>query len=61
MPYQKFTKTVKGKKKYCTRNKNTGKVRCFSSKGKRKTMIKMAHAYDSGWKPTGRRRRNARI
>lgn len=54
MPYSKFTKKVKGKKKYCTRHKTKGTVVCYSSKAKRKTGIKMRHAFDSGWRPTGK-------
>ncbi len=45
MPYELFTKMVKGKKKYCTRNKETGAVRHYDSAAKRKTGMRMAHAY----------------
>ena len=31
MPYQNFSKTVKGKRKYCMRNKRTGKEYCYDS------------------------------
>lgn len=52
MPYNKFTKKVKGVKKYCIKNKSTGKVTCYGSKAKRKTGIRMKHALKRGWKPT---------
>ena len=56
MPYKKFTKKVKGKTKYCTKHKTKGTVVCYSSKSKRKTGIKMHHAYAKGWRPTKKRR-----
>jgi len=52
MPFHKFTKTVKGKKKYCTKHLVKGTVVCYDSEEKRKTGIKMRYAFDSGWKPT---------
>jgi hypothetical protein len=45
MPYDLFTKVVKGKKKYCTKHKKTGKVVCYNSEEKRKTGIKMHHMF----------------
>lgn len=53
MPYTKFTKTVEGKKKWCTRNKETGDVVCYDSPTKRLHGIMMRHAIDKGFKPTG--------
>lgn len=52
MPYEKFVKQVKGKKKFCIKNKQTGKVTCYDSEKKRETGIKMKHAFRAGWKPT---------
>lgn len=54
MPYDLFTKVIKGQKKYCMRTKSTGKVYCYKSKSDRATGMKMHHAFDSGWKPTGK-------
>jgi len=58
MPYIKFTKKVKGKKKWCIKNKETGKVYCSDSKEKREKMIRMHEAFKHGWKPTRIRRYN---
>jgi hypothetical protein len=56
MPYELFVKIIhedgEKKKKWCTRNKETGKVTEYDSQEKRKTGIKMRHAIESGWKPT---------
>lgn len=35
MPYDRFTRKEKGKTRWCARNKQTGKVVCYSSKAKR--------------------------
>jgi len=51
MPYKKYTKTVKGKKKYCIKNKNTGKETCFCSEEKRNNGIRIREAYAHSWKP----------
>ena len=48
MPYEKFRKG----KKYCIRNKRTGKVTCYSSVAKRETGIRMKHAFAHGFVPT---------
>jgi len=53
MPYEKFTKTVKGEKKWCTRNKETGKVVCYDNPTKRLHGTQMRYATEGGWKPTG--------
>lgn len=45
MPYDKFVRVVKDKKKYCTKNKRTGKVVCYSSERKRKTGIRMREMF----------------
>jgi hypothetical protein len=55
MPYDQFTKTVGGKKKYCLKNKNTGQVTCYSSEAKRKTGIRMKEAFAHGFKPRKKR------
>ena len=55
MPYEKFTKIVKGKKKYCLKNKVTGNVTCYSSEEKRNTGIRMKEAFAHGFKPTGKK------
>ncbi len=34
--------------------KSSGKVYCYKSKADRATGMKMHHAFDSGWKPTGK-------
>jgi len=52
MPYKKFTKFVKGKKKWCIRNKRTGQVVCYRSKEVREKGIRMREAFKHGWKPT---------
>lgn len=52
MPYRKFTKKVKGKKKWCIQNLDTKKVTCYGSEAKRKTGIRMKHAFKKGFKPT---------
>ena len=57
MPYKKFTKKVKKKKKYCVRNVETGKVTCYSSEKKRKTGIRMKEAFHHGFVPTGKRKK----
>jgi len=36
MPYRLSTKKVKGKKKFCMTNKNTGKSYCYTSAAARK-------------------------
>ena len=52
MPYNKFVRMIKEKKKYCLKNKRTGKVTCYSSDKKRKTGIRMKEAFHHGFKPT---------
>jgi len=52
MPYKKFSKKVKGKKKYCLKNKETGAVTCYDSEKKRKIGIKMKEAFAHGFKLT---------
>lgn len=54
MPYLKFTKVVDGKKKWCTKNLETGKVIMYDSAEKRKNGIKIREAIHHGWKPTGK-------
>ena len=51
MPYEQVTKVIKGIKKFCIINKNTGQLVCYGSKQKRKTGIKMREAFAHGWKP----------
>jgi len=41
MPYKRFTKTVKGKKKYCLENKITGKVYCSDTRAKREKVKRL--------------------
>lgn len=53
MPYERFTKTREGKKKWCTRNKETGKVVCYDSATKRLHGVQMRYAIEGGWRPTG--------
>jgi len=57
LPYQFFTKIVhekgKKKKKWCTRNKETGKVIEYDSVEKRKHGVMMREAIHHGFKPTG--------
>ncbi|MFX0134121.1 MAG: hypothetical protein ACFFDN_10805 [Candidatus Hodarchaeota archaeon] len=55
MPYSKFTKIVKGKKKYCTRNLETGEVVEYDSAEKRASGIQMREAIHHGFKPTGKK------
>ncbi|MBC8181495.1 hypothetical protein H8E88_10270 [candidate division KSB1 bacterium] len=50
MPYQKFTKIIKGKKNFCIKNKQTGKVTCYDSEKKRETGIRMKEAFKHGFK-----------
>lgn len=45
MPYNKFVKAMRGRKKYCTKNKRTGKIVCYSSKRKRETGMKMREMF----------------
>ena len=53
MPYLKFTKVIKGKKYYCTKNLDTNEVIKYESEEKRKHGMMMRHAIDKGFKPTG--------
>ena len=55
MPYKKFTQVIKGKKVYCTKNKETGKIVHYSSVKKRKRGMKIREAFAHGWKPTGKK------
>ena len=48
MPFQKFTKKVKGKTKYWIKNIQTGKVTCYKSDSKRSTGIAMKYKYAGG-------------
>jgi len=48
MPYTLFKKGGK----FCTRNKRTGQVVCYSSEEKRRTGMRMREAFAHGWKPT---------
>ena len=41
MPYNNITKTVKGKKKFCSVAKDTGKTYCSDSPEKRKKLQKL--------------------
>lgn len=52
MPYKLFTKTIKGKKQHCTRNKRTGQEVCYKTKKNRKTGIRMREMFAHGFKPT---------
>ena len=52
MPYRKFQKTVKGRRKYCTKNKRTGQVVCYQSDEARRKGIRIREAYAHGWKPS---------
>jgi len=54
MPYDLFTKKVKGKKKYCMTSKDSGKTYCSNSAAARKKMMKLHEAFKTGWKPTGK-------
>jgi len=56
MPYQKYTKTIKGKKKFCIRNKQTGQETCYDSEKKRNTGIKIKEAFKHGFKLTKEKR-----
>ena len=51
MPYKQFMKGGR----YCIKNLETGKVTCYASRQKRKTGIRLKHAFAHGWKPTGAR------
>ena len=55
MPYSYFTEVIKGKKKWCTRNLETGEVIHYDSPEKRKHGVMMRHATDHGFKPTGKK------
>ena len=52
MPYRKFTRVVKGQKKYCMENIKTNKTYCYKSKADRSKGMQMHEAFASGWKPT---------
>jgi len=54
MPFKKFTKIVKGQKKFCIKKLTDGTVTCYASKKKRDTGIKMKYAFESGWRPKKR-------
>ncbi len=41
MPYIRFTKIVNGKKKYCLKNKETGKVYCSDTPEKREKVARL--------------------
>ena len=56
MPYT----LLKRGSKFCTRNKRTGQVVCYSSAAKRKTGMRMREAFAHGWKPTGKAKGKAR-
>lgn len=45
MPYRRFTKTVKGKKRWCAENVQTGKVVCYDSKVERERGLKIRMSY----------------
>ena len=45
MPYNKFTKTVKGKKKFCLKAILTGKVYCSDTPAKRDKVKRLHEMY----------------
>ena len=45
MPYTKFTKVVGKKKKFCIKNRRTGKIVCYNSAKKRETGIRMREMF----------------
>jgi len=57
MPYQDFSKTVKGKRKYCMRNKKTGKEYCYDSAKEREEGKRIHEAFVHGFKPTRKKRK----
>jgi hypothetical protein len=61
MPYALSTKKIKGKKKWCMTNKNTGKTYCYKSKTVREKGMKMHEAFSHNWKPTGKAKVNKSI
>lgn len=54
MPYNLFTKVKAGKKLFCMEAINSGKKYCYKSKADRAMGMKMHHAFDTRWKPTGK-------
>ena len=56
MPYRLSTKKVKGKKKWCMTNKETGKTYCYDRKEAREKAMQIHEAYAHGWKPSKRKK-----
>lgn len=52
MPYILSTKTVKGKKKFCMRSKESGKMYCYNSTQARADGMKLHEAFKHGFVPT---------
>jgi len=57
MPYQNFSEIVKGKRKYCMRNKRTGKEYCYDSAKEREEGKRIHEAFVHGFKPTRKKRK----
>lgn len=45
MPYDRYTKMEKGKKRWCARNKQTGSVVCYDSREKRERGLSIRERY----------------
>lgn len=54
MPYEKFTRVIKGAKKWCMKSLDSGKTYCYKSKADRDKGMQMHEAFKHGWKPTGK-------
>ena len=55
MPHTLSTKTIKGKKFYLIKNKDTGKIVKYRSKKARDNGMRIREAITHGWKPTKKR------
>ena len=58
MPYTLSSPTIKGKKKYCMTNKETGKRYCYDSPEARSNGMQMHEAYAGGWKPNRKKKKS---
>jgi len=52
MPYDKFTCVKAGKKMYCTRNIETGKIVHYTSEKNRETGMRMREMFSHGFVPS---------